>query len=46
MDCNRDGLRDLSDAIYGLTFLFLGGPPPESPYPQCGTFAGCWDNCP
>ena len=28
-DVNGDGARDLSDAIYLLTFLFQGGDPPE-----------------
>ena len=27
---------DLSDAVYLLNFLFLGGPPPGPPFPDCG----------
>ena len=26
----------ITDAIYLLTFLFGGGPPPEAPFPDCG----------
>jgi hypothetical protein len=27
---------DLSDAVYVLTYLFLGGPAPAAPFPGCG----------
>lgn len=30
-DVNEDGGIDISDAIWLLNFLFLGGPPPEAP---------------
>jgi len=26
----------LLDVIYGLTYLFQGGPPPQAPFPNCG----------
>lgn len=36
MDANDDGTVDISDPVYVLNFLFLGGAPPKSPYPHCG----------
>jgi len=35
---NTDGVGtvDLTDPIYLLNHLFLGGPPPVAPYPECG----------
>jgi hypothetical protein len=27
---------DISDAIHGLSFLFLGGSRPPAPFPECG----------
>jgi hypothetical protein len=36
-DANDDGLLDLSDPMYLLEFLFLAGPPPPAPYPDCGS---------
>ena len=36
-DANHDGELGLSDAVYHLTYLFLSGPPPEYPFPRCGT---------
>ena len=42
-DCNGDGARDLSDAVYLLTWIFNGGPAPVpcggEPLP-CGGIAG------
>ena len=36
-DCNGDGVRDIGDAIYLLSYLFLGGPAPVAPGPTyCG----------
>jgi hypothetical protein len=35
-DWNGDGGADLSDAVYGLTYEFLHGPPPPAPFPGCG----------
>ncbi|MGH7378462.1 MAG: hypothetical protein ACREKK_13735, partial [Candidatus Methylomirabilales bacterium] len=35
-DANDDGQLDLADAIHALGFLFLGGPAPSSPFPDCG----------
>ena len=36
LDADDDGVVGLTDAIYTLSFLFQGGPPPESPFPACG----------
>ena len=36
-DCNADSTLDISDAVFALNHLFLGGPPPAAPYPECGT---------
>lgn len=35
-DSNDDGALDVADAVYELSFLFTGGPPPAGPYPDCG----------
>jgi len=35
-DPNDDGQRDLSDAIFILSFLYLGGPAPPEPFTECG----------
>ena len=35
-DADGDGQVDTSDAIYIQTFALLGGPPPVSPWPNCG----------
>lgn len=35
-DANDDGRADISDAIYDLSHLFLGGPPPPVPFPHPG----------
>ncbi len=35
-DSNDDGVINLSDGIYTLSFLFSGGPPPQEPYPLAG----------
>jgi hypothetical protein len=40
-DLNDDGDVDLTDAIHLFTYLFLSGPPPAEPFPECGKdFAG------
>ena len=31
------GVVNITDPIYLLTHLFLGGPPPVDPFPACGT---------
>ena len=36
-DCDGDGEVNITDPIYSLLFLFLGGPPPAPPFPTCGT---------
>ena len=36
MDTNDDGTVDISDPVYSLSFLFLGGPEPEEPFGECG----------
>ena len=34
-DVDEDGQVLLTDAVYLITFAFLGGPPPAAPYPAC-----------
>jgi hypothetical protein len=34
-DANDDGLVNITDAIYSLSFLVLGGPAPPAPFPAC-----------
>jgi hypothetical protein len=43
-DINSDGLVDFSDAIWGLTFLFIGGPPPVQGV-ECILVSDCPDVC-
>ena len=42
-DVNFDGVVDISDSVYLLNYLFLGGPAPKSPYPDktCSSSSGC-----
>jgi hypothetical protein len=35
-DANDDGAVDLSDALYGLLYLYLERSPPPPPFPDCG----------
>jgi hypothetical protein len=35
-DANDRGDIDISDALFLLNFLFLGGRPPPAPFPECG----------
>lgn len=35
-DANDNGLLDITDALYSLTFLFCCGAPPPAPGPGCG----------
>lgn len=35
-DANDDNQTDISDAIYSLAFLFVGGPPMPQPFPEPG----------
>ena len=35
-DLNDSGGLDVSDAIYGLNYLFADGPSPAAPFPDCG----------
>jgi len=35
-NANDDERLDISDAVYLLGFLFLGGPSPPPPYPEPG----------
>lgn len=35
-DASDDGVIQLSDGIYLLSYLFAGGSPPTSPFPDCG----------
>ena len=34
-DANADGNVDLPDAQFILNYLFLGGPQPKPPFPEC-----------
>ena len=36
-DANDDGAVDISDAIYGLYYLFRARPPPFAPFPEAGS---------
>ena len=36
MDCDSDGEISLSDAVFNLNYLFLGGSPPPAPFDACG----------
>ena len=36
-DANSDDAASVSDAVYLLEFSFLSGPPPEAPFPACGS---------
>jgi hypothetical protein len=36
LDANDDHSIDISDGPYLTRFLFVGGPPPPAPHPQCG----------
>lgn len=36
-DANDDGGLDISDMVFMLDNLFVFGPPPPSPFPDCGT---------
>ncbi|MGH9361483.1 MAG: hypothetical protein ACRD2T_06155, partial [Thermoanaerobaculia bacterium] len=35
-DANDDGALEITDSIYLLQFLFLGGPAPPPPHPRPG----------
>ena len=35
-DTDDNGALEITDAVYLLSFLFLGGPAPEQPFPSCG----------
>ncbi len=39
-DSNGSDTFDLADASYTFNFLFLGGPPPLAPFPECGATDG------
>ena len=45
-DPDGTGVIELSDAIYILRFLFLDGPPPEAPFPECGSDGATFQSCP
>ena len=52
-DADDSGNLDITDAVYSLSYQFLGGPEPKPPFPGCGPegpepdglacaeFAGC-----
>lgn len=35
-DSNDDDMLDVADAVRAFDALFLGGPPPSAPFPECG----------
>ena len=35
-DVNADGMINITDAVFLLNFLFLGGAPPAEPFNGCG----------
>ena len=35
-DVDDNGKNEVTDVIYVLNHLFLGGPVPKAPYPGCG----------
>ena len=35
-DSDNSNILDITDGIYTLSWLFLGGPPPEAPGLECG----------
>ena len=35
-DFSDEGKLTISSAIYGLSYLFVGGEPPPAPFPGCG----------
>lgn len=39
-DSNSDGSVDTADAVYTANYLFLGGPAPGTPHPDCGLADG------
>ena len=43
MDCDSDGEISLSDAVFNLNYLFLGGRMPAAPFPACSP--GTPENC-
>jgi hypothetical protein len=43
-DANDDGTVDISDPVYILFFLFVGGPQPPIPYPEAGKDPTFLDN--
>ncbi|MGE3166066.1 MAG: dockerin type I repeat-containing protein [Planctomycetota bacterium] len=49
-DPNGDGGLDTSDAIYDFNYLFLMGPPPVAPFPDCDLVTGedcdLYNSCP
>ncbi len=45
LDVNPDGQVDLADAIDLLTHVYLGGPAPDAPYPECNSMPGMQLGC-
>ncbi len=49
-DGNSDGVTDVADFVYGVSYLFSGGPPPAPPFPDCGpdplAVSSCGTACP
>ncbi len=36
IDANDDNALNVADAIWVLSYLFVGGSPPPQPFPECG----------
>jgi hypothetical protein len=35
-EVNGDAQVDIADMVYTLSYLFIAGPPPGAPFPECG----------
>ena len=44
-DVTANGSTNIADAVALLAYVFLGGAPPEAPFPDCG-FAAVGSSCP
>ena len=45
-DCNGDRRKDLRDGLYAISYQFTDGPPPPSPFPDCGRVQVPPEECP
>ena len=46
VDCDADGQKTVSDAVFALMYLFTGGPSPPAPFPACDRIDIDSDACP